>query len=166
MAGNVAKVHCVIAGAGVIGLAVARAISKWRALDILVLESGNCIGGENSSRNSEVIHAGLYYKPGSLKSSFCISGRKLLKDYLISRNINHSNCGKIVVASTPEELIKLNEYFNCSHKNGALETKLISPIEAKALEPNVRCVGALWSPFTGYTHLFELKFNFSFKFIA
>ena len=150
------KVDCIIGGAGVIGLAISRALSKSKHLDILVLESQSVVGGGNSSRNSEVIHAGLYYRAGSLKSNFCVSGKKLLRDYLISRNIKHSICGKIVVASTKEELTKLDDYFRCSHENGATETKLISQKDVSLLEPKVNCLGALWSPFTGKFDIINL----------
>src|SRR5690606_20809601 len=92
------EVDCIVAGAGVVGLAAARALAL-HGLDVLVLEKAGAIGTETSSRNSEVIHAGLYYPPGSLKAELCVAGRDLLYAYCAERGIPHRRCGKLIVAT-------------------------------------------------------------------
>jgi hypothetical protein len=96
------RTEAVVVGAGVIGLSIARALAA-RGLEVLVLESEPGIGQGISSRNSEVIHAGLYYAPGSLKARLCVVGRRALYQYCADRNVPHRRCGKLVVATTPEE---------------------------------------------------------------
>ena len=96
------KIEAIVVGAGVIGLSIARALAA-RGLEVLVLESESGIGQGISSRNSEVIHAGLYYEPGSLKARLCVEGRRALYQYCGERNVPHRRCGKLVVATATEE---------------------------------------------------------------
>jgi len=103
---------------------------------------------ETTSRNSEVIHAGLYYPPGSLKATMCVRGAALLYEWCASREVPHARCGKIVVATSAEEAPRLEALAENARANGA-EVELVSSERAHALEPNVACVSALWSPRTG-----------------
>ena len=102
------RTEAVVVGAGVIGLSIARALAA-RGVEVLVLEKASRIGQGISSRNSEVIHAGLYYPPGSLKARLCVEGRRALYQYCADRNVAHRRCGKLVVATTPEEDAALHE---------------------------------------------------------
>ncbi len=142
------KVDVVIVGAGVIGLALARQFAQ-SGREVIVLESANAIGTETSARNSEVIHAGLYYPEGSLKAALCVGGRKLLYDYCAAKNIVTHRCGKLVVASTPEQIPHLQALYQQALRNDCQEVELLSPSQARALEPNLHCVAALHSPMTG-----------------
>eukprot|EP01041_Mallomonas_annulata_P002355 gene2355-4570_t len=154
-----AKVDLIIAGAGVIGLSAARAIAMTRKIDILVIESRNNIGQGISSRNSEVIHAGLYYTPASRKANFCVHGRKMLYEYLESRQVPYSKCGKLVVATTSEESKLLSHIHDCSLKNGVENTEILSKEDVSHLEPNVNCLQALYSSQTGIfdTHTYMMN---------
>src|SRR5579884_2512265 len=96
------KVDCVVIGAGVIGLAIARALAL-RGREVIVLEAAEGIGTETSSRNSEVIHAGIYYPPGSLMARFCVAGKHMLYAYCRAHGVPHRNCGKLIVATNAEE---------------------------------------------------------------
>lgn len=142
------KIDCIIAGAGVVGLAIARELSA-RGLDVLILEAANAIGTETSSRNSEVIHAGIYYAAGSLKAKLCVSGRKLLYRYCEERAIPFSNCGKLIVAASHEQESKLQAIETAARANGVDSLRPISAAEARELEPALHCTAALFSPETG-----------------
>ena len=139
---------CVV-GAGVIGLAVARALAR-AGKEVLVLDRASMIGTETSSRNSEVIHAGLYYPPSSFKGRFCVRGKKLLYEYCESRHVSYQQCGKLVVATQERQwkhdLPKIREQ---AIKNGAGDVELYSREQVQKVEPQVDCFGALWSPTTG-----------------
>ena len=106
-------IDCVVIGAGVIGLAIARALSG-SGREVLIIDQGATFGTETSSRNSEVIHAGIYYAPGSLMATLCVAGRKALYAYCESRNIAYRRCGKLIVATTPEEVQRLDD--NCTSR--------------------------------------------------
>ena len=95
------KVDCVVIGAGVVGLAVARELAL-AGREVIVLESAELIGSETSSRNSEVIHAGIYYPKNSLKALFCVEGKKRLYQYCVEHGVAHERCGKLIVATLPE----------------------------------------------------------------
>jgi L-2-hydroxyglutarate oxidase LhgO len=138
----------IVVGAGVVGLAVARALAL-AGRSVISVESAETIGTETSSRNSEVIHAGLYYPEGSLKARFCVSGRRQLYAYCEERHISHRRCGKIIVACDAKELHGLEALARRGAANGVDDLALISAAEARALEPDLACVGALLSPSTG-----------------
>src|ERR1700742_3330408 len=142
------KVECVVIGAGVIGLAVARRLALG-GREVIVLEAAEGIGTVTSSRNSEVIHAGIYYKAGSLMARFCVEGKRALYEYCRSHGIPHRNCGKLIVATTPKETEKLQSIREHAQANAVLDMKVLSGEEARALEPTLNCDAALLSPSTG-----------------
>lgn len=142
------KVDCVVIGAGVVGLAVARALAL-RGRDVLVLEAANAIGTETSSRNSEVIHAGIYYPQGSLKARLCVAGKALLYAYCEERGIAHRRCGKLIVATSEAQRAQLARIAEHAAANGVSDLQMLSRDEALALEPALQCVAALLSPSTG-----------------
>lgn len=142
------KVDCVVIGAGVVGLAVARALAM-RGLEVVVLEAEAAIGTGTSSRNSEVIHAGIYYPPGSAKAKLCVSGKHLLYAYCEARGVGHSRCGKLIVASDDEQAGTLEKIIVTARANGVDDLRRLTGAEAMALEPALSCVAALLSPSTG-----------------
>jgi L-2-hydroxyglutarate oxidase LhgO len=142
------KIEAVVVGGGVIGLSIARALAA-RGLEVLVLESEPGIGQGISSRNSEVIHAGLYYAPGSLKARLCVEGRRALYQYCADRNVPHRRCGKLVVATTPEEDAALVAIKERAEANGVEAIALIGAARLNELEPHVRGTSALLSNTTG-----------------
>ena len=151
------KVDCVVIGAGVIGLAVARAVAST-GRETIVVERNTSIGMETSSRNSEVIHAGLYYSTGSLKARLCVTGRELLYRYCKERGIPHRRCGKLVVANNEAQRIKLTAIASQAQANGCDEVDMLTADQAHALEPALSCISALHSPMTGIldTHAYML----------
>ena len=142
------SVETIVIGAGVVGLAVARKLALL-GHEVLVLEEADAIGTVTSARNSEVIHAGLYYPEGSLKARLCVNGRALLYQYLEERGIVHQRCGKLVVATDEAELAALGGVLAKAHINGVDDMTQISAADARALEPSLHCTGALLSPSTG-----------------
>ena len=142
------KVDCVVIGAGVIGLAVARRLAR-AGREVVVLEAAEAIGTVTSSRNSEVIHAGIYYKAGSLMARMCVAGRVALYQYCRDHGIPHRNCGKLIVATTPAETEKLQSIRAHAEANGVRDLQTLSGPEARALEPALNCDAALLSPSTG-----------------
>jgi L-2-hydroxyglutarate oxidase LhgO len=142
------KVDCIVIGAGVIGLAVARRLAL-AGREVVVLEAEETIGTVTSSRNSEVIHAGIYYKAGSLMARMCVDGRRRLYDYCHAHGIAHRRCGKLIVATTPQETAKLRSIRIHAEANGVLDLQDLSGDQARALEPALRCEAALLSPSTG-----------------
>jgi len=143
----VEDVDVVVCGAGVVGLAIARELAL-AGREVLILEAAERVGTGISSRNSEVIHAGLYYEPGSLKARLCGTGRELLYDYCRERAIAHRRCGKLIVASAPEECAALGAVAARAAANG-VPVHALSRREALALEPELACVAALHSPLSG-----------------
>lgn len=146
------KVDGVVIGAGVVGLAVARALvlaAPSSAKEWLVLEAADAIGTGTSSRNSEVIHAGIYYPQGSLKAKLCVKGREQLYAYAAERGIGHLRCGKLIVATHADQLPALDAILQKAHANGVTDVLHLSPEQAKAMEPALSCVAALHSPSTG-----------------
>lgn len=137
----------VIAGAGVIGLAVARALAA-SGREVWVLEAADTFGTGTSSRNSEVIHAGIYYPRGSLKATLCVEGRDQLYEYCETHGVPHRRCGKLIVATSESQLAELERIQAAARANG-VQLERLSAAEAQAMEPKLRCVGALHSPFTG-----------------
>jgi len=142
------KVDCVVVGAGVIGLAVARKLAQ-AGREVIVLEAAEGIGTVTSSRHSEVIHAGIYYKAGSLMARMCVSGKQALYAYCRDHGIPHRNCGKLIVATTPKETEKLQSIRAHAEANGVLDMQALSGEAARALEPALNCDAALLSPSTG-----------------
>eukprot|EP01025_Chloroclados_australasicus_P064814 TRINITY_DN8714_c0_g1_i1.p1 TRINITY_DN8714_c0_g1~~TRINITY_DN8714_c0_g1_i1.p1 ORF type:complete len:216 (-),score=9.83 TRINITY_DN8714_c0_g1_i1:466-1092(-) len=140
--------EAVVIGAGVIGLAIARALSQ-RGKEVLVIERHPAIGTESSSRNSEVIHAGLYYTPGSLKSRMCVEGKHMLYNYCQEKQIPHQKLGKLLVANTEEEIDKLKQIKLNAQKNGVNDLQILTSEDAKQMEQDVKCEGGLFSPSTG-----------------
>ncbi|OBS30750.1 FAD-dependent oxidoreductase [Tepidimonas fonticaldi] len=141
------RVGALVVGAGVIGLAVARALAR-AGRDVVVLERETAIGTGVSARNSEVIHAGLYYAPGSLKAQLCVRGKALLYDYVAERHIGHRPCGKLIVATEPEQTDALQALAARAQANG-VPVSWLSAAQAREREPALRCHAALWSPSTG-----------------
>jgi len=142
------KVDCVVIGAGVIGLAVARQLAR-SGREVIVLEAAEGIGTVTSSRNSEVIHAGIYYRTGSLMAQMCVSGKRALYRYCADHGIPHRNCGKLIVATTPRETEKLQSIRAHAEANGVDDMQLLDGEAARALEPALNCDAALLSPSTG-----------------
>ena len=144
----VENIQCVVVGAGVVGLAIARQLSM-SGHDVVVLEAAETIGTETSSRNSEIIHAGIYYPQKSLKARFCVEGKQLLYPYCESHGVKHRRCGKFIVATSDEQLPELVRLKEVAAKNGVPDLEWYSAEEVSAEEPSVFCVKALWSPSTG-----------------
>lgn len=142
------RVDCVVAGAGIIGLAVARELAM-RGREVLILETADAIGTETSSRNSEVIHGGLYYPAGSLKARLCIAGRDRLYAYCAERGVPHARCGKLIVATAAAQEPALAGIAANARLCGAGELVPLDAGQARALEPALHCTAALLSPFTG-----------------
>jgi len=142
------RVDCVIVGAGVIGLAVARRLAQ-AGREVVIVEEAEGIGTVTSSRNSEVIHAGIYYRAGSLMARMCVSGKRALYRYCAEHGIPHRNCGKLIVATTPAETEKLQSIRAHAAANGVDDMQLLSGDAARALEPALNCDAALLSPSTG-----------------
>jgi len=144
----VERVECVVIGAGAVGLAVARALAL-AGREVIVLEKAAQIGTETSSRNSEVIHAGIYYATGSLKATLCVRGKELLYDYLPAHGVQHARVGKLIVATEPQEIASLERAEKIAAANGVLDLVWLDEKAAKALEPELRCHAAILSPSTG-----------------
>ena len=141
------KIDAVVIGAGVVGLAVARALAV-RGREVLVLEKEIAIGTETSARNSEVIHAGIYYPAGSLKARLCVRGKAMLYDYCAERGIAYQRCGKLIVATSAQEVSQLAQIQGKAAANG-VELQALSAAQAQVMEPQLQCHAALYSPTTG-----------------
>lgn len=152
------RVECLVIGAGVVGLAVGRALAR-RGREVLVLEAESAIGTGVSSRNSEVIHAGIYYPPGSAKARLCLEGRRHLYDYCEAHAVPFRRCGKLIVATDEARLPTLKSIQETALRNGVEDLQRLSPAEATRLEPELSCAGALLSPSTGIldTHALMLS---------
>ncbi len=142
------QVDIAVIGAGVVGLAIARELAL-RGREVVIIEAAGAIGTGISSRNSEVIHAGLYYPAGSLKARLCVRGKALLYDYCAARGIAHRRCGKLVVATRPEDVVRLQALAASGAANGVDDLRLLSRAETLALEPALQAAGALLSPSSG-----------------
>lgn len=141
-------IETLVIGAGVIGLAVGRALAE-AGQEVLILERASQIGAETSSRNSEVIHAGLYYPPGSLKARFCVAGKAALYRFASENGVAVTRCGKLVVASRASEIPKLRALAENARANGVDDLVALDETEARTLEPALACTAALLSPSTG-----------------
>ena len=142
------RVECVVVGAGIVGLACARALAQ-HGHEVIVLERADMIGTQTSARNSEIIHAGIYYDSDSAKARHCRAGRDLLYAYCESHGVEHRRCGKLIVASDTGQLDDLDRIALKAAANGVDDLARLSAEEARALEPEVGCAGALLSPSTG-----------------
>ena len=142
------QVECVVIGAGVVGLAVARALAL-AGREVMVLEAASGIGTGISSRNSEVIHAGIYYATGTLKARLCVQGRALLYDYCAGRGVGFARCGKLLVATEASQLPQLQGIVAQAARNGVDDLALLDAAQARALEPQLSCLAAIHSPSTG-----------------
>ncbi len=143
-----AEVETIVIGAGVVGLAIGRALAL-AGHRVLVLERHGRIGTETSARNSEVIHAGLYYPPGSLRAKLCVSGKGLLYRFCAENGVAHLTCGKLLVATEDSEIPKLEAIAANAKANGVADLRRLPAEEAHALEPELSCVAAYLSPSTG-----------------
>jgi L-2-hydroxyglutarate oxidase LhgO len=142
------KVDAVVIGAGVVGLAVARALAMG-GIETIVVESADMIGTGTSSRNSEVIHAGIYYPKGSLKALTCVAGKAMLYDYAEEKGVPYRRCGKLIVATSEAQNQTLEQIKAKAAANGVTDLTWLDPDEVRELEPEVACTGALLSPSTG-----------------
>ncbi|MDT2023276.1 NAD(P)/FAD-dependent oxidoreductase [Methylocella sp. CPCC 101449] len=143
-----ADIDCLVIGAGVIGLAIARALAR-AGREVVVVERERAVGQGASSRNSEVIHAGIYYAPGSLKARLCVEGRQRLYRFCADHHVPHARCGKIIVAASAEQRDTLLAITARAHANGATDVREIGRDEMKAMEPEIEGVMGLASPSTG-----------------
>jgi L-2-hydroxyglutarate oxidase LhgO len=143
-----ADVETVVVGAGVVGLAIARALAI-AGQEVLVLEQHALIGSETSSRNSEVIHAGIYYPPGSLRATLCVKGKAMLYRFCEENGVPHRRISKMLVATSEAQLPKLKAIKETAERNGVTDLQPMLGNEARALEPELACVAALLSPSTG-----------------
>ncbi len=142
------QVECVVVGAGVVGLALARALAR-AGREVVVVEAAAAIGTATSSRNSEVIHSGMYYPSGSLRARLCVSGNRALYEFCVSRGIAHRRLGKLIVATEPEQLAKLDAIYRQGVINGVGDMSWLEAADSRALEPEIRCEAALLAPSTG-----------------
>lgn len=155
-----ADVAVTVIGGGVVGLAIAAELAP-RYSPLFLLERRDRCGTETSSRNSEVIHAGIYYPHGSLKARLCIEGKRLLYELCAKHNIPHRRVTKIITATTPDELSRLEALYDHGRKNG-VELELLSAVQVHALEPNIASLGGIFSPSTGIISAHGLMDYFSF----
>lgn len=141
-------IDTIVVGAGVIGLAIARELAT-AGHDVIVLEQHSRVGMETSSRNSEVIHAGLYYPPGSLKARLCVEGKGLLYGFAADNGVTAQRVGKLLVACTASEVPQLDDIASKARKNGVEDLVRLSGTEARGIEPELNCAAAYLSPSTG-----------------
>ncbi len=149
------RLDCVVVGAGVVGLAIARSLAL-SGREVVVLESEPQIGMHTSSRNSEVIHAGLYYPESSLKAQLCVQGKHMLYDYCEAHHVGFDRPGKLIVAAKPEDLTRLESIGQQALKNGVDDLICLDVEQVRDIEPEVACAGALLSPSTGIVDTHEL----------
>ncbi|MFG1346646.1 NAD(P)/FAD-dependent oxidoreductase [Xanthobacter autotrophicus DSM 431] len=142
------QAECIVVGAGVVGLAVARALAL-QGREVVLIEQADAIGTGTSSRNSEVIHAGIYYEPGSLKAELCVKGRHALYAFCAGHGVAHKAIGKLIVAGTDTEAAYLEKLAKTGDTNGVNDLRLLDRAAAKALEPALDVHAALLSPSTG-----------------
>ena len=142
------QVDAVVIGAGVVGLAIAARLSRHLS-NVLVIDKNASFGEETSSRNSEVIHAGIYYPKNSLKAEFCVAGKKALYEYCQQRHIPHNNIGKLIVAQNADEEAYLQTTIEKAAGNGVDDLDWVSAKDLRTMEPNLSASAALISPSTG-----------------
>ena len=142
------ELDAAVIGAGVVGLAVARALAQ-AGREVVILEAEDAIGTHTSSRNSEVIHAGIYYPKGSLKARSCVAGKERLYEYCVGHGVPHRRSGKLIVAASEDQIGELESIQKKAHANGVTDVVWMTRAQAQALEPEVQCAAALYSPSTG-----------------
>ena len=159
-------VTCVVVGAGAVGLSIARTLAR-AGHDCLLLEKQKGIGQGVSSRNSEVIHAGIYYPEDSTKAKLCVRGKSLLYDFCNQFSVPHHNCGKLIVATDQSELKQLDQIYAQANANGVTDLTAFDHKTVQQLEPNVRAIAALFSPSTGilsaHDYMLALLGDFEFS---
>jgi L-2-hydroxyglutarate oxidase LhgO len=153
------RVEAAVIGAGVVGLAVARALAQ-SGREVLVMDAGPAIGTGTSSRSSEVIHSGIYYPTGSLKARLCVRGREALYRHCAAAGVPHQRVGKVIVATSVEEVPVLASYHAQALANGVHDLVELSASQVRALEPQVQCVAALLAPSTGIVDSHELMLSY------
>ncbi|GIV66295.1 MAG: hydroxyglutarate oxidase [Bellilinea sp.] len=156
-----------IIGGGIVGMATALALSKQTSASIAVLEAEKKLAAHQTGNNSGVIHSGIYYKPGSLKARNCVEGRQALYQFCQEHNIRHENCGKVIVATTPDELPRLDALFERGQANGLTGLRRLTPAEIKEYEPHATGLAGIYVPQTGivdyvqvvekYAEIFQLE---------
>ncbi len=149
------RVNVVIIGGGVVGCAIAREISR-HVQDVFLLEQSPRLGMATSTRNSGVIHSGIYYPPESLKARFCVEGNRLTKEFCAAHGVPHRNCGKIVVAKDESEIAELEKLAENGRRNGVEGLKIVGPERIRQLEPHIRVAAALEVPSTAIVSAEEL----------
>jgi len=142
------RIDTAVIGAGVVGLAIARALAL-DGRDVMIFEARPAFGEMSSARSSEVIHAGMYYTPGSLRATLCVTGKHQLYDYCAARGVGHKRIGKLIVASDESEVDALTPIIDRGYKNGVEDLELIDGPEAMRREPELKAAAAIWSPSTG-----------------
>jgi len=142
------KIDCAVIGAGVVGLAIARELAL-AGREVIILEAEEAIGTHTSSRNSEVIHAGIYYPKGSLKARFCVEGKQRLYAYCEERDIAHRRVGKVIIATDESERAAVGGYIDKATANGVDDLRWLAPAELAEMEPALRGVAGVFSPSTG-----------------
>lgn len=142
------QVEIVIIGAGIIGLAIGRELAQL-GREVLIIEANEAVGQEGTFRNSAVLHAGIYYPPNSLKARFCRHGQALLYDYCQTKQIAHKIMGKLIIATNEQQLITLKQLAHTAQANQVTDLEWLSATEAQAMEPQIKCLAALYSPRTG-----------------
>jgi L-2-hydroxyglutarate oxidase LhgO len=141
-------IDCIVIGAGVVGLAIGRALAM-SGREVMIVEAAEGIGTGTSARNSEVIHAGIYYPKGSLKARLCVRGKEMLYAYCQERGVGHQRLGKLIVATSPDENAMLAQIRQKARDNGVTDLDMLTAAEAQSLEPALSCTAALISPSTG-----------------
>ncbi|OSQ37166.1 NAD(P)/FAD-dependent oxidoreductase [Thalassospira mesophila] len=152
-------IETIVVGAGVVGLACARALAQ-SGREVMIIERHDAIGTETSSRNSEVIHAGLYYPRGSLKAQLCVAGKQALYAYCADRGVNHRQTGKLIVATDDSQIAALHQIQQHASRNGVTDLVWRTAAEIRACEPALKCVAALQSPSTGIIDSHALMLSF------
>lgn len=152
-------IETIVVGAGVVGLAIAREMAM-RGHQTLLIERNDRIGAETSSRNSEVIHAGIYYPPGSMRAKMCVKGRDMLYAFAAENGVNFNRLGKLIVATVPEDVPQLQTILERANANGVNDLEQLDGKAAKKLEPQLDCIAALLSPSTGVIDTHELMTAF------
>lgn len=154
---NSVEIEAVIVGGGVVGLAVAAELTRRnRKLSVALLERHDRFGQETSSRNSEVIHAGIYYPEHSLKARLCVEGKHLLYRFCERQEIPHRRLGKLIIARNPEEACLLEPIVKNAEKNGVTDLKILDPRQVSRMEPHLEATAAIWSPSTGIIDSYRL----------
>jgi len=153
------EIDIIIIGAGVVGLAIASEVSRTNK-NVFVFEKNRTFGLETSSRNSEVIHAGMYYPENSLKAKFCVNGNHLLYEFCEKYKINYQRLGKLIVAADDDETKEVHRLYRQGLKNGIYDLQILPRDEIKLLEPNVEAVAGLLSSSTGVIDSHDLMKTF------